>query len=220
MTPFLSIGEIAKALEGTDLQTLKVFYKPIDQVSAVDMTVLAKQCELKLGRQRGRTLMKRLIGELNRAMLLGDIERCPAAKFALPSPRLTLGEFRKLITKFNHDERRLIVVALAANKGLTECSFFQHQEIKKIANINNWSNELRRFVQMIPSHINCPYVFWSSDHSGRPLPLVGFEAKFREIARASWSTFASLCGDLIPMDTQEDAKEFATMFVLESANLG
>lgn len=219
MTPFLSIGEIAKALEGTDLQELKVFYKPVDAITSVDMTVLAKQCELKLGRQRGKTLMKRLIAELNKAQLLGQISRCTASRFSLPSPRLTLGEFRRLLAKFNHNERRLIVVALASGKGLTECSFIQHKEIKKIANINNWSPELRRFVQMIPSHISSPYVFWDTNSNNKPVPMIGFEAKFKEVIKASWSTFSMLCADLIPLDTEEDAKEFATMFVLESANL-
>ncbi len=220
MTPFLSIGETTTALAGTDLHELKVFYKPVDQITTVDMAVLTKQCELKLGRQRGKALMKRLLGELTRARLLGDIPKCPASIYTLPSPRLTLGEFRRLLAKFNQDERRLVVVALASGHGLTECSFFQHQEIKKIANINNWSAELRRFVQMIPRHISSPYVFWSNDKTGRPVPMIGFEVKFRQVTKASWQTFASLCGDLIPMDSEEDAKEFATMFVLESANLG
>lgn len=220
MTLFISIDGIAEAIEGTDLDQLASFHKPINAVTSFDMTMLAKQCELRLGRQRGRTLMKTLTEKLSKAVMLGSIHACAATRFTLPSPRLTLGEFRRLITKFNHDERRLIVVALASGKGLTECSFFQHKEIKKIANINNWSAELRRFVEKIPRHIHCPYVFWDSELPGRPTAMVGFEVKFRDITKASWKTFATLCADLIPVDTHEDAKEFATMFVLESANIG
>ena len=42
MTPFLSIGETTTALAGTDLHELKVFYKPVDQITTVDMAVLTK----------------------------------------------------------------------------------------------------------------------------------------------------------------------------------
>lgn len=218
MTTLLSIDGIAAALEGTDLRTLKTLHKPIEVISDLEMTVLAKQFEMKLGRQRGRSLLRRILAELEKAALLGRIPRCSAARFTPPSPRLTLGEFRRLLLKFNHDERRLIVVALASGKGLTECSLLQHGEIKKMANINNWSAELRRFIEMVPRHISCPYVFWDSADPSNPVPLVGFEVKFREITKASWSTFAQLCTDLIPVDTESDAKEFATMFLLESAN--
>lgn len=220
MTLFLSIGAIEQALEGTALLQLKTFSKPITSVTRLDMTVLTKQCEIQLGRQRGRALMKRMLDELARAKMLGEILPCAATQFRLPRQRLTLSEFRRLLLKFNHNERRLIVVALAAEKSLVECALFQHKEIKKIANINKWTSELRRFVEMCPTHIRCPYVFWDIAHDGQPVAMVGLDAKFRKTAKASWSTFASLCSDLIPIDSEQDAKEFATMFVLESANIG
>lgn len=218
MTPLLYIGAIEAAASDRGLQDIRIMTKRVDVITTFDMMVAAKLIELRLGRKEGRAFMKLVIAELSKARILGVIDDCEATRYTLPYPRMTLGELRVLLSRFTLDERRLIVFTLASRMGLTEASFLQHKEIKIQANINNWSTELRRFVSMIPRHIRCPFVFWELDRRGQASAMVGFEARFRSVTKASWSVFASLCDNLIPLDTHEDAEEFATMFVLDSAH--
>lgn len=218
MTLFIEVGEIRSILAEAGVDPMDVFSKPVKSVTGFEMMILNKTVESKLGRKHGRCVMKRIVTELARAQILGLVDPCPATEYQLPVPKLTLGEFRTILMKFTIEERRLIVFALATGKNLTECSFLQHKEIKKEANINNWSGELRRFIAGIPRHITCPFVFWELDNKKCATAMVGFDARFRSVTKASWQVFADLCSNLIPVDTHEDAKEFATMFVLESAN--
>lgn len=218
MTPLLYIGAIEAAAADRGLHDIRILAKRVDVITTFDMMVVAKLAELRLGRKEGRAFMKLVIAELSKAKILGVIDECEATRYALPYPRMTLGELRVLLSRFTLDERRLIVFALASGMGLTEASFLQHKEIKIQSNINKWSTELRRFVSMIPRHIRCPFVFWESDRRGEASAMVGFEARFRSVTKASWPVFASLCENLIPLDTHEDAKEFATMFVLDSVH--
>lgn len=218
MTLFISVAGVEQIVAEHGIANLFIFSKRIDAVTAFDMAWLSKQCELRFGRAAGKNVIKAILVAINKAALLGSISPCPATRFTPARPKLTIGEFKKILCKFSLDERRLIVVALATGKTLTECSFFQHEFIKQEANINNWPAELRRFVNKIPRHIRSPFVFWTNDRNKSPIALVGFEAKFRQVTKASWPVFAKLCEDLVPMDCHEDAREFATMFVLESVH--
>lgn len=218
MTCLAELGSIESIIQGTAIERSLVFKKPIHAVSLVEMTVLAKQCETHMGVREARNVMKQIMAELTKAKLLGAIADCPALSYNLSKPKLSIGELRRILIKFDHMERRLIVFALASGMSLTEASFVQHNEIKKISNINKWTNELRKFVSSTPRHLTCPYLFWSFGPKNLPNALVGFEHKFTDITKASWSVFANLCANLIPMDTEEDSREFATMFVLETIN--
>lgn len=216
----LSIGDVSNVINGTGLEDLRLWSKAVHAVSQLDMVVLAKQCELKLGHKAGRQLMKRIVAELSKAKILGQVPSCVATNYTLPSPRLSLGELRRILLKFSYQERQLIVFALASGESLTHASFLQHKDVKIQSNINNWTSELRSFVAKIPRHITCPFVFWETDKRGHACAMVGFEARFRSVTKASWSVFAKLCDDLIPLDAEADGKEFATMFVLESIHAG
>lgn len=217
MTLFIEIGQIAQVVAQTCIGDSKTFQKSIHLVSKFDLMMLHKTLEQKEGRKQARQTMKSILLEITKAKIAGLICDCEATEFALPTPKLTLGELRIILSKFTIEERRLIVFALAVGKSLTECSFIQHREVKKESNINKWSPEVRRFISSIPRHITCPFVFWELDNRKQATAMVGFEAKFRSVTKASWMTFAGLCSELIPVDSHEDAKEFATMFVLEAA---
>jgi len=214
----IEIGSIKDLIANTAIEGLAVFTRKLTDLTQLDMTVLYKVCESRLGREAGKKLFKSLILEVQREHVLGLIPDCPAATFTLPTPRLSIGELRRILMRFELVERQLIVFALSAQMTLTEAAFLQRKNIKAESNINKWTNELKRFVNSMPAHISCQYVFWDFDKNNRPTPLVGFEAKFRSVVKASWPVFAKLCEDLIPVDTHEDAKEFATMFVLEASN--
>lgn len=219
MTRFIELGSIESIIQGAAIERSLVFQKPIASVTATELAVLNKQCEMGEGLKSGKQLMKDVIAEIGKARLLGLIPDCEACRFRLPLPKLSVGELRRILIKFDHMERRLIVFALASGMPLTDAVFFQQNQIKKDFNINKWTHELRRFVYATPTHLHCPYVFWDFDASGTANALIGFDQKFVSITKASWSVFASLCDNLIPMDTEEDAREFATMFVLEAAGI-
>lgn len=218
MTRFIDTGAIASIIEGTAIERFPIFHKPLAAVTLTEMAVLAKQCEIHHGYKRGRELAKAIVAELTKLTMLGVLDECDAVRFRLPGPKLTTGELRRILLKFDHMERRAIVVALAARVSLETVLGFQHKQIKKESNNNNWTHELNRFIAATPRHITCPYVFWQFDETGNAVALNTFNQKFTDVTKASWRVFASLCDDLIPIDSEEDAKEFATMFVLASAS--
>lgn len=217
MTRFLDVGDVQGVIRNTCLERSPVFLKDVEHVSHMDMLILSKWAEMKEGRQRGRELAKRVSSEALRMSMMGIIPSCPASTFMPAAQRMTLGEFRKILEKFDPVERKLVAFSLAAKISPTEASFLSNKEIKQKANIHKWSAELVRFVRAMPRHIRCDFVFWRYDRLNRPVALVGFESKFRQVTKAQWRIFAALCEDLIPIDADADAKEFATMFLLESA---
>lgn len=217
MTRFIDVGDVQGVISNTCLERSPVFLKDVEHVTHMDMLVLSKWAEMKEGRDRGRELTRLITREVLRMSMLGVIPSCPASAFIPATRRLTIGEFRKILEKFDLVERQLIVFSLAVGASPTECSFLLHKEAKQKANINKWSHEVRRFIQAMPRHIRCDFVFWRYDASNRPIALVGFESKFRQVVKAQWRVFAELCKDLIPVDADADAKEFATMFLLESS---
>lgn len=216
MTRFIDTGSIESIIKGTAIERFPVFRKPVTDVTLMDMTVLTKRCEMHLGYKSGRAIMKAVIAELTKLQMLGVIDSCDATRYRLPTPRLTVGELRRILLKFNQMERRAIVVALTARVSLDTALGFQHNQIKKESNINRWPQELNRFIQATPRHLTCPYVFWEFDELHQAQPLSNFNQKFTDITKASWRVFATLCDSLVPIDSEQDAKEFAAMFVLES----
>lgn len=217
MTRFLDVGDVQGVISNTCLERSPVFLKDVEHVTHMDMLILSKLAEMKEGRAKGRELSKRITGEALRMAMLGVIRHCPASAFTPASQRLTIGELRKILEKFDTVERKLIAFSLAVGRSPTECSFLLHKEAKQLANINKWSSEVRRFIQVMPRHLHCDFIFWRFDGSSRPVALVGFESKFRQVVKVQWRIFDELCKDLIPVDADADAKEFATMFLLESA---
>lgn len=218
MTSLSQLGSVESIIRGLFCEKHPIFHKPYQQISLVEMAAFAKECDLTIGMRKGRVLVKDLIAELHKLRMLGEADPCPATLFNLPTPKLTLGEFRRILLKFSPMERRLIVFALATGRSLVNASLFQHYQIKKDVNDNNWSNELRRFISATPRHITCPYLFWEFDENNQAKPLLDFDLRFKVITKASWQVFSGLCSNLIPLDTEQDGREFATMFVIESIN--
>lgn len=213
MPRFIDIGSIASHIETTPVEKLAVFLLDIQSVTSMNMLILAKQVELQAGRKEGRALMKKIVGELAKAKLLGVIPPCPATEYTLATPKLTLGEFSLILERFTPMERKLIAFALAADISLTEASFLQQKEKKIKANINKWSDDVRRLIASVPSHIHSEYVFWELNSQGKPSVMAGFESRFRIVTKASWPVFLELCKDMIPLDTRLDGKEFRQYLV-------
>lgn len=209
MTRLIEVSGVQELAQNVGIEHLKLFQAEVTQMSDLAMKILVKQFRMKLGLKDGHAMAKRVLLEIKKAAALGEIPSCPASRHVLETPRLTMDEFRRLVSRFEPIERCLICFALDTGMNLLDASLVRHDKVKALLNINRgkWHEEVAVILQQTPRHLRCPYVFWESNEQGEPGPIMDIHSRFRERVGISWPTFELLVKDMIMIDRQKDARE-------------
>lgn len=214
MTRFVDIGTIAELIKGTDLAEMPVFMRPITHLTNLAMLVLHKQIEIALGNKEGRALMKQIVAELQMALASNLVPICPATQYRLKAPILTAGDFKAILAKFSITERKLIIFALGTKMDIMNAAVLKRKDAKILANLQQWSPEIRQLVRSLPASLQCEYLFWQyKPGTDRAEHMLDFGSRFKIATKASWGIFASLVANMAMIDQHSDGEEFRERFI-------
>lgn len=196
MTRILDIGTIAHLIEGTPVRTLPFFIRKVEHPTRLAMISTAKILEAEMGEKRGRTMMRQIRMELRRAFDQGLVEDCPAVRYDPTDDKLTEEDFKSIMSRFNLQERKLILFSLATRMDIVEAAAIKRVDVRSLAKAYGWSDEIHAMVASIPAHLSTPFLFWRVKDSGLVEPMLSLGSRFYAATKIHWRVFASLAYEL------------------------
>ena len=183
------VGSIAGLIELSPLHNQRVWCKPIESISAVELMTAYKRICLDQGEKVADICFSVLHAELSRYTLLGavDAEHLIKHKLTESTRPLTLQSVTNLLMRFCLSDRQAIVLSLLLDAPLREViSLTRHDAKRRAAKMPVAS----QIIDAVVPFFNSDYLFWKcSKDLNKVVPRYGIESRFCSVTQIEWSVF-------------------------------
>lgn len=163
-----------------------IWFRPVSEIKTVQWQLIYTRLKMQCGVEKANTAMSELKDQMINLYLLGDIQDCPLLNFKLNLIPRSIDSLVESLNQFNHNERIMVLFSVSEGLSLQESTLLKWSELHK-RSISTFGREL---LENTIRHFNFGYCFWQYGRHNRPLPLIGFETRFKEVVEMEFEDFA------------------------------